>query len=100
MSAAAGGTIFCRQITEQTDVKKIGRLRQKLERPAVLLGKRTGVIPDPADPVLFEKVDNARQVPFAFAKFHSVTEPRWKMPDEIPQRRLVLTDGKSRRQLN
>lgn len=99
MRAAVVGVVFRRQIAKQPDVKKIGRLRQDVERPAVLLRERASVIPNPANAMLFEKMHHARQMPVAGSELDRVAETGRQPPDEIAQRRLVMADGKTRRKL-
>lgn len=63
------GVIFRGIIAQQSEVKEIGRTRQKFEWRQVTFIQRTGVGPDPADVIFFEQPNDLRAVPSAMAEF-------------------------------
>src|SRR5688572_4524939 len=90
MNPRAGRVILCRRVSQQTDIKKIGRLGQKLERSEILFVQIADVTPDPANLKLFEATDDARQAPVAVAKFDGISKVAWQLAHEAQESDIVV----------
>src|ERR1700693_2253693 len=100
MNEFAGVVIFGRVIAEQTEIKKIGRPRQKLERRKIAFIERTGVGPNPANAVLFQQPDDLRPVPAGVTKFNGKSETFWKLDKKFSQNLSPILGREGWRQLN
>jgi len=96
----AGAVIFGRVIAEQTQIKQIGRPRQKFERRKIAFIERTGVGPNPTDAVLFQQSDDLWPVPASVTKFNGKPEPFRKLHEKFSQNLSAILGRERWRQLN
>ena len=85
MNEFAGVVIFGRVIAKQTQIKKIGRPWQKLERRKIAFIERADVGPNPANAVLFQQPDDLRPVPAGVTKFNGKPETFRKLDQKFSQ---------------
>ena len=100
MNEFAGAIILGRVIPEQTQIKKIGRARQKFERRKIAFIERTGVGPNPADAVLFQEADNLGPMPAGMTKFNGKPETFRKLDKKLSQNLSPILGRERWRQLN
>ena len=100
MDMAAIDVVFGCVIAKQTQVKKISRARQKFEGRKVSLVERSGISPDPADPVLFHQPDKLRPMPARVAKFDGKPEILRQLRQELAQRVFSVCWCQRRRELH
>jgi hypothetical protein len=96
----AAAIIFGRVIAEQTQIKKIGRSRQKFERRKVAFIERTGVGPNPTDAILFQQPDDLWPVPAGVTKFNGKPETLRKLDKKLSQNLSPILGRERWRQLN
>ena len=90
MDVPAIDIVFGCVIAKQTQIEKIRSARQKFERCKVSLVKRSGVRPDPADAILFQKPNELRPMPSGVTKFNREAEIPWQLRQELAQRQLAV----------
>src|SRR5262249_33407553 len=100
MHMAAINVVFCRVITQQAQIEKIGRAWQEFERRKVSFVKRSRIGPHPANTVLFQQPDKLRPMPAGMAKFNRKTEIPRQLHEELSQRVLAVCWHQRRRELN
>src|ERR1051325_5360197 len=61
-------------ITQEAEIKKIARSRQKFERREITLVERASIGPDPADPMLFQQANELRLMPARVAELNRKTK--------------------------
>src|SRR4030095_15699712 len=100
MDVAAIDIVFRCVIAKQSQVKKIGRARQKFEGRKISLVERSGIGPYPADAVLFQQPDKLRSMPAGVAKFDRKPEISRQLHKKFAQRLLAVGRRQRRRELN
>jgi len=70
---------------EQTQIKKIGRARQKFERRKIAFIERTGVGPNPRDPILFQQPNNLGPMPASVTKFNGKSKALRELLEKFSQ---------------
>src|SRR5690606_24297128 len=79
---------------------EVGRDRAEVERAFGLMLERRGIIPDPADAVLFQQVRNAREVPALVAELDGEAEVVRQLVNELAEGELVFPQGEVARELD
>ena len=74
MNVFAVAFVFRRVIAEQSQIKKIGRARQKFERREIAFVQRGGIGPDPADAMFFQKMNDLGTMPGWMTKLDRETK--------------------------
>ena len=90
MDMAAIDVVFGCVIAKQPQVKKISGARQKFEGRKVSLVERSGISPDPADTVLFQKPDKLRPMPARVTKLNGKPQIPRQLREELAQRVLAV----------
>src|SRR5213080_2678631 len=78
--------VLGRVIAEQPQIKEIRCARQKFERCEIALVQRTGVGPNPANPILFEQMNDLRPMPTGMTKFDREPKTFRKLRQKFSQR--------------
>src|SRR5438270_5662371 len=92
--------VLGRVIAEQPQIKEISRARQKFERCEIALVQRTGVGPNPANPILFEQTNDLRPMPTGMTKFDREPKTFRKLDEKFSQRLPAIFRRERGRQLN
>src|SRR5215831_20905959 len=92
--------VFCCVIAKQPQIKKIGSARQEFERGKVPFVQWSGVGPDPADAMLFQKPDKLWPMPTGVTKLNRETEIPRQLAEKIAQRQFAILWSEGRRKLN
>jgi len=100
MQMAAIDIVFGCIVAKQTQVKKIGRARQKFERCKVSFVERSRVGPDPADTVLFRQPNKLGPMPAGVAKFNGKPEIPRQSHEEFAECMFAILRCQRRRELN
>src|SRR4051812_48425484 len=74
MDVLSVAIVFGAVIAQQPQIKEISRGRKELERRQIAFVERTGVGPDPADPMLFQEPNVVRAMPAGVAEFEGETK--------------------------
>ncbi len=74
MNPSAIAAVFRRVIAEQSQIKEIGRPREKFEGGEVAFVERAGVRPNPASAMFFQKTNDLRLMPCGMAELDRETE--------------------------
>ena len=93
-------TVFGGIIAQQTEIEKIRRPGQELKRRQVALVERSGVGPDPADPVFLEQTDDLRPVPSRVPEFDGESERFWQLFEKGAQSGFAFFRGERGRELD
>ena len=100
MDEKAVAIVLGRVIAEHTQIKKVGRPRQKFERRKIAFIERTAVGPNPTDAVLFQQPDDLWPVPAGVTKFKGKPETFRKLDKKLSQNLSPFLGRKRWRQLN
>ena len=100
MDVLAVAIVFGRVIAKQPQVEEIGRARQKFEWREIAFVQRTGVGPNPADAIFFQKTNDLRPMPAGMAEFDRETKIARQLLEEFAKAGLALLRREGRRQLN
>src|SRR5712671_3314230 len=100
MKVLAFRIVFRGVVAEQTEVNKIGGGGQELERREVAFVERTGIGPDPANPVFLDETDVLRPVPAGVAELDGETEIARQLREEGAEKGTAGFRRERRRQLN
>ena len=86
MNEFAGAVVLGRVITEQPQIKEIGREREKFERREITFVQRSCVGPNPADAVLLEQTNDLRPMPAGITKLDRKPKTFRKLHEKFAQR--------------
>src|SRR6266446_8567405 len=100
MDEKAVAIVLGRVIAEHTQIKKVGRPRQKFERRKIAFIERTAVRPNPTDAVLFQQPDDLWPVPAGVTEFNGEPETFRKLDQKFSQNLPPVLGRKRWRQLN
>ena len=100
MDVATIDVVFGCVIAKQAQVKKISGARQKFEGRKVSFVERSGIGPDPAEPVLFHQPNKLRPMPASVAKFNGKPKIPRQLRQELAQRVFSVCWRQRRRKLN
>src|SRR5689334_9954582 len=100
MNPLAIAVVLAQRVTEQAQVKKIGRDRLELERRLVAFVERAGVGPNPADAVFFQQMNDRTLMPAGMAKFNRKAKIRRQLGKEFAESALFISRRIGRRKLN
>ena len=90
MDMPAIDIVFGRIIAKQPQIEKVGRAWQEFERGKISFVKWSGVRPDPANTMLFQKPNELWPMPAGVTKFNREAELPWQLADKIAQRQFAL----------
>ncbi len=85
MDAPTIAIVFRPVIAEQSEIKKISCLGQKLERREIALVQGTGIGPHPANAMFLKKPNNLRPMPARMAKLDGEAKISRKLPQKIAE---------------
>src|SRR5438046_10696641 len=100
MDEKAVAIVLGRVIAEHTQIKKVGRPRQKFERRKIAFIERTDVGPNPTDAVLFQQPDDLGPMPAGVTEFNGKLETFRKLDKKLLQNLSAILGRTRRRQLN
>lgn len=94
------GGIFCGVVAKQSQIQKIRCAREELKWRQVALVQRSGIGPDPADAVFFQKINNLWPVPAGMTKFDGESKIFGQLGEELAQGLSAVLRRERWRQLN
>src|SRR6478752_4137652 len=99
MQMPAVAIVLGRVIAEQSQIKKVGRLRKELKRGEVSLIQGAGIGPDPANAIGLKAMDDVRAMPAGMPKLNRESVVTRKLFQERAQGSLAVLWCKRRWQL-
>ena len=100
MKRSVAGVISIVPVAMEADIEEISGLWEEFKSSVSLFNKRSGIAPDLADSMVFEKVSDAREMPFSMREFNGEREVAWKLGDELAESQFVMAWKKGGGQLD
>ena len=100
VNALAVAIVLGPVIAEQPEIKEIRRVRQEFEGREIAFIQRTGVGPNPANAMLFQKMNDLRPMPPRMTELNRETKIARQLLEKIAKRSLPGLWRKGGRQLN